>query len=282
MLEPDLFYSAQDRGPRKEHGVTDNPRTLEDYHKFDGQAFSASLYADLLKKAGVTDIVTVHNHSSSVKELLLRKFNGKFYNLIPSEVYKNYLFSSNIVNHENLIFCSPDKGAYEFAFKVFSRANNKDCSFLKLSKERTHERKVKIKISDDSPLAFNEIEGRDVVVLDDMVRTGATIIECCKYLKSAKARKVVFFATHFYSSREGRARLNNPAIDEIVTTSSIPQILNRDVQGRLRHKLVVLQIERWISDFLLKMIYNKAAGLKPPLFIENMSSKNPRWTGIAE
>ena len=39
LLEPDLFYSAQDRGPRPEHGTTELNRTPEDYMKFDGQPF---------------------------------------------------------------------------------------------------------------------------------------------------------------------------------------------------------------------------------------------------
>ena len=54
--------------------------------------------------------------------------------------------------------------------------------------------------------------------------------------------------THFYSNREGRITLNDACIDEIVTTSTIPQILNRDMQGRLRHKMVVLRLARWISN----------------------------------
>ena len=73
--------------------------------------------------------------------------------------------------------------------------------------------------------------------------------------------------------------LNDPAIDEIVTTSTIPQILNRDMQGRLRHKMVVLRIARWISDFLLKMLDPSSGGLQPPYYTEDMSSKNPRWKG---
>jgi ribose-phosphate pyrophosphokinase len=58
LLEPDLFYSAQDRGPRPEHGCPGQERSPADYKKFDGQPFSARLYADLLSKAGVDEVVT--------------------------------------------------------------------------------------------------------------------------------------------------------------------------------------------------------------------------------
>ena len=72
--------------------------------------------------------------------------------------------------------------------------------------------------------------------------------------------------------------LNDPAIDEIVTTSTIPQILNRDMQGRLRHKMVVLRIARWVSNFIWHHILEQPS-LPEPLYVEDMSSKNPRWKG---
>ncbi|MBT3274406.1 MAG: ribose-phosphate pyrophosphokinase-like domain-containing protein, partial [Spirochaetales bacterium] len=85
LLEPDLFYSAQDRGPRLEHGFTDYDRSPEDFGKFDGQPFSARLYAELLKQAGVDEVVTVHNHSTSVEKIFLDRFSGKFHNLKPAD-----------------------------------------------------------------------------------------------------------------------------------------------------------------------------------------------------
>ena len=84
--------------------------------------------------------------------------------------------------------------------------------------------------------------------------------------------------THFYSSREVRGRLDVPDVDEIVTTNTIPQILNRDTQGRLRKKMVVLKIERWVGSYLLKLLSAEQSPAEP-LYAEDMSSKNPRWRG---
>jgi ribose-phosphate pyrophosphokinase len=112
-----------------------------------------------------------------------------------------------------------------------------------------------------------------------MVRTGNTIMETCHVLKNAGANRIVFFVTHFYSSRECRVNLNDPVLDEIVTTSTIPEILNRDVQGRLRHKMVVLQLSRWICNYILSNLGGNHLLLSPPLYTEDMSSKNPRWRG---
>ncbi len=279
LLEPDLFYSAQDRGPRPEHGITDRERDLEDYRKFDGQPFSARLYADLLKLAGVDEVVTVHNHSSSVERIFMDRFSGNFHNLTPKEVYADYLRQSDIVRLGDVVLCAPDGGARSFVEGVYKELSSDAVQLLLLEKCRRDERNVEVCFSEDSPVALEDIKGKDVVVIDDMVRTGNTIVECCKILKSYEPRRILFFVTHFYSSREGRTNLNSLAIDEIVTTSTIPAILNRDMQGRLRHKLVVLKISRWISNYILKLVDPDAEELRPPLYKEDMSSKNPRWHG---
>ncbi len=279
LLEPDLFYSAQDRGPRPEHGTTDFERTPEDYMKFDGQPFSARLYADLLKLSGVDEVVTVHNHSSSVERIFMDRFSGHFHNLKPAEVYANYLRDSDIARLNEVVLCAPDKGARRFVDEVNAAIGKDSVDMLLLEKERHGERDIEIDISSGSPASLSDIKGRDVVVIDDMVRTGTTIVECCKILKAYSPRRILFFVTHFNSSREGRTNLNAPEIDEIVTTSTIPSILNRDMQGRLRHKLVVLRIERWISNYILHVLDPNADELPPPLYKEDMSSKNPRWRG---
>jgi len=278
LLEPDLYYSAQDRGPRKEHGLTGFKRDMADYKKFDGQPFSSRLYADLLLKAGIDEVVTIHNHSCSVSNMFMDRFSGHFHNLKPSDLYAGYLQESDIVNNEDIILCAPDKGAISFAKEVQDAFTIKQPTLLTIDKERRGERDVCVRLDPSSNATLDDIKDKDVVVIDDMVRTGKTIQECCRYLKKANPRKIVFVVTHFYSSQEGRINLNDPSIDEIVTTNTIPQILNRDMQGRLRHKMVVLLIERWISSFIVGLM-DMPVKVKGPLYRENMSSKNPRWKG---
>ena len=277
LLEPDLFYSAQDRGPRKEHGFVDQERSEADYKKFDGQPFSSRLYADLLKESGVDEIITVHNHSNSVKQLFMERFSGHFHNLQPSDLFAQYIRESDIVDTKNLLFCAPDRGATPFVNEVHVHFKNEKIPLLILEKERLSEGEVRVTVSPQSDTKLADIKGREIVVLDDIVRTGGTIVEVCTKLKSAGAKRVVVIITHFYSSQEVRIRLNTPVIDEIVTTSTIPQILNRDMQGRLRHKMVVLRIARWISNFIHLMLNPDAKALKLPHYTEDMSSKNPRW-----
>ncbi|ADK80566.1 ribose-phosphate diphosphokinase [Sediminispirochaeta smaragdinae] len=279
LLEPDLFYSAQDRGPRREHGYTAFVRNEEDYQKFDGQPFSARLYADLLKAAGVDEIVTVHNHSVSVQAIFMDRFEGRFHNLLPDDLYADYISDSDVVSQKGMVLCAPDKGALDFVRRVKKSVGRDDVPLVFLDKCRKDERCVEIDLSPESEIALSDLAGRDIVIIDDMVRTGNTIIEACRLLKSAGPNRIVFFVTHFYSSRECRSNLNDSVLDEIVTTSTIPEILNRDVQGRLRHKMVVLQLSRWISNYLLRIIQPDSTPLPPPFYNEDMSSKNPRWKG---
>jgi ribose-phosphate pyrophosphokinase len=281
LVEPDLFYSTQDRGPRPDHGVTAQPRTAQDRKKFDGQPFSLLLYAQLLKTAGVDGVITVHNHSRSVQEVFRRTFAGDFTNLNPAEIYAHYLARSDMVDCDgggaNLVLCAPDRGAVEFVERMHAALGLPAAGVCRLSKERSGERKVEVEVAADSQVTLAALAGKDVVVFDDMVRTGHTIVKACQLLRAGRPRRVLFCVSHFHSSLESRENLATPAIDEILTLNTLPTILNRDTQGRLRRKLVVLKIEKWIARHLRG---ERAAepGLRPGTFYAvDMSSKNPRW-----
>lgn len=280
LVEPDLYYSAQDRGPRDDLGETLAERDPADLKKFDGQPFTAKLYAQMLKLAGVDRVLTIHNHSWSVQQMFSSVFEGKFHNLIPYDIYADYLRNSDIVNYskdgEGLALCAPDAGAREFVREMFVRLKLPRAKFILLDKERSGERKVDIKLHSESESTFEEIEGHDVVLFDDMVRTGSTVVKSCQFLKQIKPGKTVFAVSHFYASEEGREKMAHPAIDEILTLNTLPTVLNRDVQGRLRRKMVVLKIERWLS---LKL--GEILGLTPQrkngFYQIDMSSTNPRF-----
>jgi len=300
LVEPDLFYSAQDRGPLPDEIVAGEPvddddddgkvRTIQDYKKFDGQPFSACLYANLLKTSGVDEVMTVHNHSSNVRKVFKRVFGGHFYNLCPATIYANYLAHHAGIAHHNpdrgLVICAPDNGAAPFAREVFKCLEQETAgllyqakpALLLMDKERSGERKVSIVTHPDSPTKLDDLVGRDVVVCDDMVRTGGTIAECCRHLKNAGVARVIFVVTHFYSSQEVKENLHTDIIDDIITTNTLPNILNRDMQGRLRHKMLILKIERWIVNALRQQVLNENRTLYSPPYTVDVSRKNPRWS----
>jgi ribose-phosphate pyrophosphokinase len=284
LVEPDLFFSAQDRGPLPEHGEMDRDRDIADYKKFDGQPFSSLLYAQALALAGVDAVITVHNHSAAVQRLFKRQLHDAFVNLSPAEVFAHYIRTSDVApglhSGKGLLVCAPDQGARAFAGQVHERLRATGAQLLYLAKQRTGERSVSSLVDDESPSPLESITGRDVIILDDMVRTGGTVKETCRLLKAAGAGRMVFFVTHFYASAEVRENLHDPALDEIVTTNTIPCILNRDMQGRLRHKMTVLKLEKWISRYVLEFLGRPVDHLAGMPYTIDMSSKNPRWHSI--
>jgi ribose-phosphate pyrophosphokinase len=280
LVEPDLYYSAQDRGPAHDLGVTKFERPQSDLKKFDGQPFTAKLYAQMLKLAGVDRVLTVHNHSYSVQAIFSDVFNGQFHNLIPYEIYTDYLRHSDLVHYgsegEGLALCAPDQGARDFVKEMFCQLGLPRAKFILLDKERTGEREVEIKLHDESEHSFDEVRGHDIVLFDDMVRTGSTVVKSCQFLKRIEPGRMVFAVSHFYASEEGREKMASTAIDEILTLNTLPTIQNRDEQGRLRKKMVVLKIESWLARNL-RSILGLPAQEDKSLYQIEMSSKNPRF-----
>jgi ribose-phosphate pyrophosphokinase len=278
-VEPDLFYSAQDRGPHQ--GPDTEQRDTSDLKKFDGQPLSSRLYAQMLKLAGVDRVVTVHNHSDAVCAMFNTTFEGRFHHLMPYEIYVDYLKNSNIVRcgpqGEGLALCAPDEGARNFVQQMFKALGLPKAKLVLLDKERSGERDVQISFNPGSGARFDEIADHDVVLFDDMVRTGSTVVKTCQFLKKAQPGRLVFAVTHFYASEEGRQRMADSAIDEILTVNTLPTVLNRDEQGRLRRKMVVLKIERWLAR-RLREILGLPEMQDSSLYQIDMSSKNPRFT----
>lgn len=282
LVEPDLFFSAQDRGPRLDHGDTDFVRDESDLKKFDGQPFSARLYAQTLGLAGVDSVLTVHNHSTSVGRELERELDGVYRNLSPAGIFAQYVRSSDVLDcgedGSRLAVCAPDAGAAHFAGDVREALGLPGVKVMQLEKQRDGERSVTSTVSGQSEIGIDELDGKDVLIVDDMVRTGRTILECSTKLRQGRPRRIVFAVTHFYSSAENRELLSRPELDEIITTNTIPAILNRDTQGRLRKKLVVLKLERWLARSVLELLGVDVSHLDDRPFAVDMSSKNPRWT----
>ncbi|MDP5056277.1 MAG: phosphoribosyltransferase family protein [Marinomonas hwangdonensis] len=280
LVEPDLFYSAQDRGPHQGLGETNFERDIRDVKKFDGQPFTAKLYAQLLKLSGVDTVMTIHNHSDSVQKMFCDVFGGDFHNLIPYEIYAHYLLNSNILNYgedgEGLVLCAPDKGARDFVKEMYKTLGLSKAKFIMLDKDRTAERRVEITLHKESEHTFDGLDGASIVLFDDMVRTGSTVVKSCQFLQQINPQRMVFAVSHFYASDEGRERMAHPAIGEILTLNTLPTILNRDEQGRLRKKMVVLKVEKWLAQELCNILGLPQTQEANPYKID-MSSKNPRF-----
>lgn len=295
LVEPDLFFSAQDRGPRTQN----HPQVsgVESLQKFAGQPWSADLYARLLKESGVDQVMTVHNHKPQImKQIYERVFDDppnasiqRFLNLDIAHLVANYILESGLARMQEqgkyVGFVAPDSGALSFVKTVQEYTGLKNSVLVNMEKIRLGQREVELNVSSN----IEELQGRDVFVLDDMVRTGGTIAANIKLLfenEMTRPANLFFYCTHTYISPEGRENLNSPHLSQFITTNTIPNILNRDDQGRLRKKTVVLKIEQWIANALSHClenqrnpddIYNHSSVILAKKWYEiDMSSKNPR------
>ena len=293
LIEPDLFYSAQDRGvQRKNHPQVTDFKSLK---KFSGQPCSAFLYAKLLKASGVDMVMTVHNHKPDVMAQIYEdifdssSFDDlpRFMNLDISHIVANYILTSGLANLEDsgkhIGFVAPDNGAVDFVNRVREFTNLHQSNLINMDKTRYGQRDVEISASND----IQELQGQDVFILDDMTRTGGTIAAGINLLaEEAKPANLFFYCTHTYISSEGRSNLDSQGLNQFITTNTIPNILNRDDQGRLRKKTAVLKIEKWIADAIIQCIEHKQDPQRiygqqnvinaRNLYDVDISSKNPR------
>ena len=257
LVEPDLFYSAQDRGPR----TLDHPQVSDfsSREKFVGQPCSAEMYAQLLKTSGVDSVMTVHNHKPDVMRKIYEKVNPEgntrnipsFLNLDIAPLIANYILRSGLVRlwnyGEHVGFVAPDDGAAEFVNRVRELSGLHNSVIVTFSKTRHGQRDVTVDLSEDVEL----LKGRDIFILDDMVRTGGTIaanISAIAESSRCRPANIFFYSTHATISPEARENLNSPYLNQFITSNTIPSVLNRDDQGRLRKKIVVLKIEKWIAN----------------------------------
>ena len=142
---------------------------------------------------------------------------------------------------------SPVTGVQTCALPILNRVREfsglHNSVLVTFKKTRSSQRDVTVNISEDVEL----LKDRDIFILDDMVRTGGTIaanISAIAESKRCRPENIFFYSTHTTISQEARENLNSPYLNQFITSNSIPGVLNRDVQGRLRKKIIILKIEK--------------------------------------
>ena len=97
-----------------------------------------------------------------------------------------------------------------------------------------------------------ETEGRDILLIDDMTETAATLCAAAKLLKESGAKSVMAAVSHGVLNEMGYKRLANSMIDQLITTNTTP------VQARLGVPITVLSVAELLGEGI-KRIYNNAS-----------------------
>jgi len=167
---------------------------------------SARLVADLLEAAGATRILTMDLHSPQIQGF----FSVPVDNLRAAPVLANYLQNLGL---EDLTVVSPDAGGVERA-RVFAKRVSAELAIIDKRRPAPNVAKV-LRV-------IGEVKDRDVVILDDMVDTGGTLVKTVEALKREGARKVFAACSHAVLSGQAVEKIENSELEKLIVTNTIP------------------------------------------------------------
>ena len=169
-------------------------------------AIGAKLVANMLKAAGVDRIITMDLHADQIQGF----FDIPVDHLYGSSVLLPYLKSLNI---ENLAIASPDMGGSKRAH-TYSKYLHSGIVICHKKREKANEVA--------SMTAIGDVEGKNVVIVDDMIDTAGTMCKAADMLKEMGALSVRAIATHPILSGPAYDRIEASALEEVIFTDSIP------------------------------------------------------------
>jgi ribose-phosphate pyrophosphokinase len=169
---------------------------------------SAKLVADLLTVAGTTRVVTMDLHAGQIQGF----FNIPFDNIYASPVILNYIKKE--IFTENTIFISPDAGGVE-RVRFFAKKLNTDIAMI--DKRRTGKNIA------EAMNVIGNVNGKECIIIDDMIDTAGTLVEACKALRANGATKIYACATHPVFSPPAIKRISECAeLDRVIVSDTIP------------------------------------------------------------
>jgi ribose-phosphate pyrophosphokinase len=186
---PYYGYARQDRRPRSAR-----------------VAISAKVVANMLQDAGVERVLIMDLHADQIQG---------FFDIPVDNIYASPLLLGDLVGkkHDNLLVVSPDVGGVVRARALAKRLN---CDLAIIDKRRP-----KANVSEVMNI-IGEVEGRNCVIMDDMVDTAGTLTKAAEVLKERGALKVIAYCTHPVLSGPALERIATSPLDELVVVDTIP------------------------------------------------------------
>lgn len=167
---------------------------------------AAKLIAKMLETAGATRIITMDLHADQIQGF----FEKPVDHLFASTVFLPYLRSLNL---ENLTIASPDMGGSKRAY-AYSKTMESDVVIC-------YKQRAKANVISHMELIGN-VEGKNVVLVDDMVDTAGTLTKAADVMMERGAKSVRAICTHPVLSGDAYERIENSKLLELIVTDSIP------------------------------------------------------------
>jgi len=169
-------------------------------------SIGAKLVANLLRAAGVDRVMTCDLHAAQIQGF----FDIPVDHVYASKVFLPYIQSLKL---KNLSIAAPDMGG---AKRANAYAKELACPVIICHKSREKANVVA------SITAIGEVEGRDVVIVDDMIDTAGTLRKAAEVLMEKGARSVRACATHGVLSGKAFDNINASPLKEVIITDTIP------------------------------------------------------------
>lgn len=169
-----------------------------------GEAVSAVIVAELLEAAGASEIYSINLHEKNIKEF----FNIPVHEISAMPMIANYI-SEQI---DDPMIIGPDKGALGFAEEI-SGILKCDCDYLE--KTRISPEKVEMKPKN------LDVKGRDVVIIDDIISTGGTIVSASRILNDLGANKVLVGCVHPILVEDALLKIFAAGVDDVFATDTL-------------------------------------------------------------
>lgn len=190
----------------------------------------AKMVANLLTAAGATRIMTMDLHADQIQG---------FFEVPVDHVFASSLFVPHIkaLNIEDLTIASPDMGGSK-------RANNY-AKWLESEVVICYKQRKKANVIDKMTVIGN-VEGRNVVLIDDMIDTAGTLTKAADMLMEKGALSVRAYCTHGVLSGNALERIENSKLTELVITDTIPK-------DNLSSKIKVISIAELFASVMEKV-----------------------------
>ncbi|WP_033178591.1 ribose-phosphate pyrophosphokinase [[Mycoplasma] anseris] len=202
------------------------------------QPISAKLVADLLTVAGATKIITIDLHNPSIQG---------FFNIPVDDLRGQFIFSNELRNRkEKFVIVSPDHGGAVRARQLSELLKNEE-EIAIIDKRRPAPNKSEIMG------VLGNVKGKNVVIYDDIIDTGGTILNASRVLKKQGAKKIIIAATHGLFSKGFEMFENEEIVDEVIITNSIN---HDDLKGF--KKLKILSIAQFLGLVIEANIQRKS------------------------
>ena len=188
VVVPYFGYARQDR--------KDKPRV----------AIAAKLMANLLSAAGADRIMTCDLHADQIQGF----FDIPVDHMDGASIFVPYLQSLKL---DNVLMASPDVGGVKRA-RTYAKFFNAEMVVCDKHRKRANEVA--------SMQLIGDVEGKDVVLVDDMIDTGGTMCKAANLIKEKGANSIRAICTHAVLSGNAYENIANSVLEELVVTDSIP------------------------------------------------------------